>query len=180
MDIARARYLVSDSGQAAVRANAGVDTSDPLRLATELRRSLPADEAAAVAEQLTLRERARRNHGRTDDWLYTSEGLEMLTHPLVAERRARRLASLGLSVVDLPCGLGGDLAPLVGLEVPSTGMDRDTVHAMLAARNTGACIARGDAANPPFDVGRLAVLLDPSRRKGGTRRFSRHGIRRVG
>lgn len=172
MDIARARYLLSEAGQAALAAHGGADASDPVKLATALRRSLPSEEASAAGEQLTLRARAVRNHGRSDGWLYTAHGLEMMTHPMVAERRAARLSPLGLPVADLTCGLGGDLAAVRSAGGEAVGMDRDPVHAMFAAHNAGAPTVRGDASAPPLDVGRFAVIIDPSRREGGARRFS--------
>lgn len=172
MDLERARYLLSEAGQAALSASAALDTRDPVKLATALRRDLPASHAAAVAEQLTLRARALRNHGRDDPWLYTAEGLEMMTHPLVAERRARRLRGLELPIFDLTCGLGSDLAALRAAGATALGMDIDAVHAMFAAHNTRAGVVRGNAALPPAEIRRLAAVIDPSRREGGSRRFS--------
>ncbi len=56
MDIDRARYLVSGPGRAALDALPDSLTGlDPLRLATELRRSFPPFAASALAEQVTLR-----------------------------------------------------------------------------------------------------------------------------
>lgn len=172
MELARARYLVSEAGQAALAASAGMDPADPLKLATALRRSLAPDEASAIAEQLTLRARALRNHGRAGAWLHTAEGLEMMTHPLVAERRAKRLAGLGLPVVDLTCGIGGDLAAIAGAGARAAGLEREGAHALFAAYNAGVSVVRGDATLAPFQLASLAVLVDPSRREGGQRRFA--------
>ncbi len=172
MEIERARFLVSERGRAALAGlPADLPVADPNQLATFLRRSFPANEAGALAEQLTLRRRAWRNHGTNRDILYTAEGLEMMTHPAVAARRAARLASLGLPVLDLTAGIGGDLRAAAEAGSTAAGLERDAVHAILAAANTGVPVARGDAARPPFDVSRAAILLDPSRRAGGTRRF---------
>ena len=174
--MSRARYLVSEAGQSALAAHAALDPGDPVRLAATLRRQLPPAEAAAVAEQLTLRTRASKNHGRQGNWLYTAEGIEMMTHPLVAARRAARLAALGLPVVDLTCGLGADLAAAKDAGLPAVGVDRDPVHALLAAHNAGVSTVRGDAARPPFALAEAAVIFDPSRREGGTRRFAPEGF----
>lgn len=171
MDIARARYLVSAAGREALAAvPASLDARDPLRLATELRKAYPPAEASALAEQLSLRARAA---GRgIDGVLLTTHGLEMMTHPVVAARRAARLAGAGLPVVDLTCGLGGDLRPVAALVARAAGLERDPVTAILAAANVpGALVASGDAGHPPFAVGGAAVVLDPSRREGGPRRF---------
>lgn len=171
MDVARAKYLVSTAGREALAASRTLDPSDALKLSKELRRGLPPEVASAVAEQLTLSARALRNHGRQPGWLYTAEGLEMMTHPLVAERRAARLATLNLPVLDLTCGLGGDLSALVKAGVEAVGLERDRVHALLAAHNTDVPVVCGDAARPPVDTTKSALVLDPSRREGGGRRF---------
>ena len=172
MEIERARYLVSARGQQALAGLQPVaPVTDPVGLSRELRRRFPPDEASALAEQLTLRARAARNHGVGRPWLYTAHGLEMMTHPAVAARRAERMASWGFPTIDLTAGLGGDLAALVTAGVGSAGVERDPVHSLLAASNTGAQIARGDAARPPIDLTRWAVVLDPARRSDAGRRF---------
>jgi hypothetical protein len=177
MELERARYLASPEGQRTLAAAAklvegfGVDPTDPLRTSWLLRRSLAPDHAAAVSEQLMLRARAQRNHGREGEWLYTSEGLEMMTHPLVAERRAARLAGLGLPVLDLCCGLGGDLAAVMAAGASAAGVERDPAHALFAGRNTGARVVRGDVTEMHLDLGATAVLIDPSRRDGSGRRL---------
>jgi len=168
----RARYLVSLPGRSALAGvPPGLATRDPVRLATELRRSFPPAEASALAEQLTLRARAARSHGGDRGMLYTSEGLEMMTHPVVAARRARRLALGGRGVIDLTAGIGGDLRALADAGVALAALEREPVHALLAGHNTGVPVALGDAARPPFDVSRHALVIDPARRAGDLRRF---------
>lgn len=145
---------------------------DPLRLAETLRKLHPPDEASALAEQLTLRARAARNHGDGRGLLYTAGGLEMMTHPLVAERRAARLAGLEMPVADLTVGLGGDLLAVAARGTPSTGIESERATALLASANVpGAAVLRGDALRPPLELPGKAVILDPGRREGGTRRF---------
>ncbi|MEO8540925.1 MAG: SAM-dependent methyltransferase, partial [bacterium] len=92
-------------------------------------------------------------------------------HPLVAAHRSARFASWGLPVADLTAGLGGDLTALAASGLHAVGLERDPAHALFAAANVGVSVARGDAASPPFDIGRMAVVIDPSRREGGPRRF---------
>jgi len=104
--------------------------------------------------------------------LLTAPGLEMMTHPLVAERRARRLATLGLPVADLTCGLGGDLRACAELGVAAAGIERDPATAILARANVPAAgILLGDAARPPLRLQHLAIILDPSRRGAARRTF---------
>ena len=172
MDIERARYLVSGAGREALASlPADLPVSNPNRLAAELRRSFAPFEAGALAEQLTLRARATRNHGDHRGLLYTADGLEMMTHPLVAARRAQRLAESGRRVLDLTTGIGGDLRTVGEASVGCVGVELDPVHALLAGANTGVPVVRGRAERAPFDVTDAAVVIDPSRRAGGTRRF---------
>lgn len=171
MDIARARYLVSAAGREALGAlPPSLARRDPLRLATELRKSHPPAEASALAEQVSLRARAA---GRgVEGMLLTAHGLEMMTHPIVAARRAARIAAGGLPVIDLTCGLGGDLRPAARVAARAAGLERDPVTAILAAANVpGALVAQGDAGRAPFALDGAALILDPSRREGGPRRF---------
>ena len=171
MDIDRARYLVSGAGRGALDAlPAALTGLDPVRLATELRRSFPPFEASALAEQVTLRAKARERG--IEGMLLSPHGLEMMTHPAVAAGRAARLAAAGLPVIDLTCGLGGDLSAVAAAGLPAAGLELDAPTALLARANVpAALIARGDAARPPFARAGSAVILDPSRREDGPRRF---------
>ncbi len=168
----RARWLASRAGREALEGlGAGLEGLDPAGLAGRLRRTFPAEVAAALGEQLALRQRARERFGELPVMLYTAEGLEMMTHPLVARRRAARVAGLGLAAADLTCGLGGDLAALAGAGVEVLGVEREEATAVLAGANVRGRVARGDAARPPCDLQRLAVLVDPGRRRDGRRTF---------
>ncbi|MGD9933649.1 MAG: hypothetical protein AB7T37_08000 [Dehalococcoidia bacterium] len=170
MDIQRARYLVSDRGRDDLRSVAGAPAADPVALSTRLRASHEPFVAAALGEQLSLRARASSRIDDPDTWLYTASGLQMMTHPLVAQRRAHRLATLGFAIADLTCGLGGDLRALAETPGPTFGLEQDGPTALLAAANVPrGTVIRGDAARPPLDVGYLAIVLDPSRREGGSR-----------
>ncbi len=71
-----------------------------------LRRDMPAELASAISEQLDLRARAAaRDFPAVDRWVFTVSGLEMITHPVVARRRAQRLAALGYRLPTSPVGL---------------------------------------------------------------------------
>lgn len=174
VDLERARYLVSQAGRAAVEA---ADTSGfggtIVELSVELRRTHPPAVAAALGEQVVLRRRARQRDLPAEGWLYSAEGQQMVTPRAVATRRAARLSGLGERVVDLTCGLGGDLGALAEAGVDATGLERDFATALLARSNMNgvAQVVRGDAIRPPFDTRRHAVVLDPSRREGARRRF---------
>ncbi len=172
MDIARARFLASSAGRAALQPlPATLADLPPHRLADELRRTYAPAEASALAEQVALRAKAAERFGEAPGLLLTAEGLEMMTHPRVAARRAARLAALALPVADLTCGVGGDLRAMLAAGVRAIGIDRDEATAIIASANTEGRVARGDAARPPVSLAGAAVMLDPSRRSGGTRRF---------
>jgi hypothetical protein len=172
MDVARARYLVSAAGREALASAESVALpGDPVALSTALRRALPPGEAAAIGEQVALRRRARERLGEPFG-LLTPAGLEMMTHPLVARRRAARLALAGLPVVDLTCGLGGDLRAAADAGLRCAGLEFDAATAILARANVpGAAVVRGSALRPSFRLAAAHVLLDPSRRGTAGRTF---------
>jgi len=173
VDIERARYIASDRGREALaKLPPELSGLDLNRLATRLRTRFPPEEAAALAEQVTLRAKARERFGEDFCLLYTPDGLEMMTNPLVARRRAERLATLGDGVVDLTCGLGGDLLACTAAGLPAAGLDRDHVTAILASANLPAAhIVQGVAEAPSFELGHASVIIDPSRRTAAGRRF---------
>ncbi|PFG74855.1 THUMP-like domain-containing protein [Tepidiforma thermophila] len=177
MKLERARYLASAAGQEALASlGTALPGDDPVRLAMQLRRRFPPEEAAALGEQLALRARMQQRFGEVPLRLATAEGLEMLTHPQVARRRAARLAALGLPVVDLTCGLGGDLTAIAEAGMPAAGVEHDPATALLAQVNTGGRVVIGDALQPPCDLALTAVVLDPGRRAGGARTFDPAGF----
>jgi hypothetical protein len=173
VDIERARYLVSAAGREALESGAIAELGGhEMARAMALRRRFPSGEAAALGEQLALRDRARERGLPATRWLYTTAGQQMMTHPLVAGRRARRLGALRRPVVDLTCGIGGDLGCISAEATGSVGVDRDPVAALLARANVpGATILQGDAARPPLEIGLRSVVIDPARRDERGRRF---------
>jgi hypothetical protein len=173
MEIARARFLVSEAGRTALSGlGPELRDLDVVQLAARLRKRFAPEEASALAEQVTLAARATERGSGRPGFLYTPAGLEMMTHPLVAARRAKRLADLGLPFADLTMGLGGDLGAVTARGVTSVGLDREAATVLLGAANVpGAGVVRGDATRLPFDVSGRAILLDPSRRESGRRTF---------
>lgn len=173
MDLDRARFLVSTEAAAALAASNDVAGLALHARADRLRQSFGPSEAAALSEQMDLRVRAVSRWGDVAArWRFTREGLEMATHPLVAARRAARLAALDLPIADLTCGIGGDLAALSAASDRVAGVESDAATAVLARQNApGAAVVTGDALRAPADVGQSAVLLDPARRFGDLRRF---------
>lgn len=176
VDRERARFLLSAVGQHWLAA-LGTESGDPLRLQHHLRKLLPASEAAALGEQLTLRARARsRLTSPWCEWLWTSETLEMAAHPTVSARRARRLAHFAETVVDGTVGAGVDLAACADCGLRAVGFEWVPVRALLAAYNLAgrADVLCADIRCPPLDLSRAALLLDPSRRTSAGRVFDPH------
>ena len=100
--------------------------------------------------------------------LLTRDGLEQSTGEQVARHRARRFAALTGTVLDLCCGIGGDLVALGAAVNRVIGVDRDETHAICARHNAkqydvDAPVVVADVAD--VRVGSAAaVFVDPARR----------------
>jgi hypothetical protein len=149
-----------------------------LQLVEKLRRQYDAALVTAAVTQASLRHRAVAKFGPDASRMYfTPDGLEQATRSTVGSHRAQRIAATlpGSSVVDLGCGIGGDLisAARAGLRV--TGVERDPVTAAAARANLAALglpgeVVVGHAESfdlTPYDV----VFADPARRADGRRVF---------
>jgi SAM-dependent methyltransferase len=188
--------LTAPAGRALLAELAGseVRLGDELRLAQRLRRRYPAELVTAALAQHELRGRAAAKFSRAGAMWFTRDGLEQASAEPVARHRAGRYAGRP-RVVDLCCGIGGDLVALgaVGLGGPEamrgartgtgTGagvgaevvaVDRDPVHLRMAQLNA-AEHGVGDRVRPVLadvrevDLGGIdAVFVDPARRTGGS------------
>ena len=143
-------------------------------MAERLRDRWPVDLVAAAGEQAELRLRAAAKFTRAGAMLLTRDGLEQSTGELVARHRAARFAGLTGRVVDLCCGIGGDIAAIGSVVAgPVVGVDRDELHAICARHNAAAYDV--DAQVAVADVvdlrlaGASAVFVDPARRAGDRR-----------
>ncbi|MFI6673935.1 methyltransferase domain-containing protein [Kribbella sp. NPDC050470] len=149
-----------------------------LQLVEKLRRQYDATLVSAAVTQAALRHRAVSKFDSDAARMYfTPDGLEQATRSTVGAHRAQRIATTmpGSSVVDLGCGIGGDLisAARAGLRV--TGVERDPATADAARANLAALglpgeVIVGDAESfdlAPYDV----VFADPARRADGRRVF---------
>ena len=184
MDLAAIRALRSDEGRAVLAGLAAYDPGTALATAERLRHA-GHDETlvAAALTQSRLRARARVKLGDlADRLLLTPDGLEQATRPAVAARHAQRYAALdppaGVGpVVDLCCGIGGDLLALAGAGLPVRGVDRDPVTAEVARANAAALgladlveVECADALATDL-TGTRGVFVDPARRSGRGRTF---------
>jgi hypothetical protein len=153
--------------------------SHELQLVERLRRQYDAALVSTAVTQASLRHRAVAKFGADDAarMYFTPDGLEQATRSSVGSHRSARIAATlpGSSMVDLGCGIGGDLisAARAGLRV--TGVERDLFTAAVARANLSALglpgeVVVGDAESvdiTPYDV----VFADPARRADGRRVF---------
>lgn len=171
MDLDAFAWLLTDEGQALLTRASAFDGADPLREQTELRRveSDPARVAVALG-QADLRRRAVEKFGDLAARMYfTPDGLEQATRLAVAEHRAARLAAFGAaSVIDLGCGIGGDLIATARAGIVAAGIDLDPERVAVASANLAAlglpgAVQAADATavdHAPFAV----AFADPARR----------------
>jgi SAM-dependent methyltransferase len=159
--------LDSPDGRA-VLAALRAETGTALQIGTRLRRTWAADLVADAQTLHALRERAAAKFSRAPEMFFTRGGWEQSSSEVVARHRAARFTGTG-PVADLCCGIGGDLVALAARH-PVLGVDRDPVHARIAALNAR---VHGVAANVTTRVadvrdvdlaGLEAVFVDPARR----------------
>lgn len=168
----------------AAAAQAWVDhPGDPVRVAGVVRRLEPdAEKAAAATTQAQLRTRAVAKLGEAAHLMFfTPDALEQATRTRVADHRAARLAAAipGGSVIDLGCGIGGDLMAFARAGLVAGGVDLDPVRVAMARANLEAlglpgAAQVGDATTidpRAFD----AAFADPARRGGRGRVFDVEG-----
>ncbi|MBB2742340.1 UNVERIFIED_ORG: SAM-dependent methyltransferase [Microbispora rosea subsp. rosea] len=190
MDLDAFRTLLTPTGRGALDEAVKIlaDGADPVAAASALRRSHPADLAAAALTQASLRRRAEAKFGPDAAVMYfTPHGLEQATRPEVAAHRAARIRAAGIraagepeggpAVLDVCCGIGGDLLALARAGCPVDAVDLDPLTAEIARANAAAlglsCLAdvrTGDAALA--DPGGYGLLFaDPARRGARGRTF---------
>ncbi|MDQ3653507.1 MAG: class I SAM-dependent methyltransferase [Chloroflexota bacterium] len=142
-----------------------------ISIATRLRKSYPADLVIAAMEMHDLRVRARAKFSRTGEMWFTRDGLEQATSEAIANYRANRFAD-SLEIVDLCCGIGGDLLALAG-QAPRAqimAVDRDPLHLHIAALNAEVTGIGSRAHFVEADVRDVAlgdhpaIFIDPARR----------------
>ncbi len=177
MDLDAFRWLLSDAGTALLARAEELAGGVELAVQAELRRTAAPEHVAAAITQVELRRHAVAKFGAdaASMW-FTRDGLEQATRAPVAAHRASRLAAFRAdSLVDLGCGIGGDLLAAARVGVTCVGVDLDPLRvavaeANLAALELGGAVAVADAADidtTPFAV----AYADPARRTGAGRTF---------
>jgi hypothetical protein len=174
--------LLSPPGTAVLAAAcAAYRPGGELALVSRLRRSYDASLVTAAVTQAALRYRGAAKFGADAMRMYfTPAGLEQATRSTVAAHRATRLASTlpGATVVDLGCGIGGDLIAMSRAGLRVAGVDRDALTVAVASANLSGLglagsVTVGDAVDA--DVTRYdLVFADPARRADGRRVFDIH------
>jgi hypothetical protein len=173
-DVADYRWLTGD--EAARLMEAFVGDTNPLALATKLRKTLTAPRAALVAEQVGLRQKARKKFPFANRMLFTERGLQQATDFETATYKAGRFGE-GERLADICCGIGGDLLAL-GRRGDVVGYDADEPTAIFADANCRALAAggepfRGRAFAARAGVEQVAEVgawhIDPDRRPQGRR-----------
>jgi SAM-dependent methyltransferase len=176
VDLDAFRWLLTDAGQELLVRAAEAPT-DPLGSQTALRRTAAPEHVAAALTQVALRRRAEAKFGADAARMYfTPEGLEQATRLRVATHRAARLvAAATRTLVDLGCGIGGDLLAGARAGLICAGVDLDPLRVAVAEANLAALGLEGavivaDATaigTAAFDV----AFADPARRTGRGRTF---------
>ncbi|TCC41566.1 class I SAM-dependent methyltransferase [Kribbella speibonae] len=148
-----------------------------LQLVEKLRRRYDATLVTIAVTQAALRHRAIAKFGPDAERMYfTPDGLEQATRTTVSTHRAARVAATQIdTVVDLGCGIGGDLITMARAGLRVTGVERDPETAAVARTNLAAFelpgeVLVGDAEATdvtPYDM----VFADPARRADGRRVF---------
>ncbi|MGC4108580.1 MAG: class I SAM-dependent methyltransferase [Thermomicrobiales bacterium] len=168
--------LASPEALDALAALADLSPGDPVSTATHLRKRFAPEVVAAAMTLHELRTRASSRFSQAGGMLFTRAGYEQASSEAVARWRAERFTGCN-SIVDLCCGIGGDLMALAA--VPGvhqlTAVDLDPDHLAMALTNARLVASDGSLAWGLADV-RTAnlgdadgVFIDPARRDTGGR-----------
>ncbi len=144
-------FLLTPQAQVALHELAGQDLGEQasLDLLTRLRRTWPADRAAALLDQARLRRKAGEKFPHPERLLFIDDALQQASSRAVAVYRAQQFAAafhgpmitdqdLPVTVADLGCGIGADTIALAEAGLHVLAVERDPVRARLAAENVAA------------------------------------------
>jgi SAM-dependent methyltransferase len=175
VDLETFRWLLTDEGRALLEVATRAEGT-PLQVQKALRAIASPERVTAALGQVDLRRHAAAKLGDDAAVMYfTREALEQATRARVARHRAARVAVAGPSVVDLTCGIGGDLVAFARAGLTTAGTDLDPLRvemarANLAALGLGGAVSVADATT--LDVSPFgAAYADPARRGARGRSF---------
>ncbi|MEQ4205062.1 class I SAM-dependent methyltransferase [Actinopolymorpha sp. B9G3] len=198
MDLQTFRDLLTPAGRDLLaEACTAYEEHTAVALGTRLRRRHPPDLVAAAMTQAALRRRAQVKWGEdAGRMFFTRDGLEQATTGAVAAYRAGRIVDAdcrldppetiapettgppspessperGARIVDLCCGIGGDLIALARAGVQVTGVDTDPLTVAIARANLAELDLAGHASVEQADAREVdraaysAAVADPARR----------------
>lgn len=163
-------WLTSDDAEPWL-AQAASDSGSLTTLTATLRRSLSAERAHLVLQQVALRARAVEKFPSAAKMFFTPRALQQATDHGIAAYKALRFPA-GQPVADLCCGIGGDLMALAARGA-AFGIDRDPVAVRLAQANAEATAVGHSLTLECLDLATdsdqlpcnaAAVHIDPDRR----------------
>ena len=180
MDVEAFRWLLSDEGRSLLARAEDVYDGQPdhaLEAAGVLRREASPEHVASAMTQVELRHRAKAKFGDlASSMFFTPDGLEQSTRLRVAAHRAARVAAAAPpSVIDVGCGIGGDLVAFARAGLTAAGIDRDPLRVAVASANLealglGGAVQVADAES--LDLSGFGVVFaDPARRTDRGRVF---------
>ena len=138
MDLDTFQWLLTDEGQSLLAAATTAEGGE-LQVQARLRETATPEQVAAAMTQVELRGKAVEKLGDDGARMYfTRDGLEQATRATVAAHRAARVAAAGTSVVDLTCGIGGDLVAFARAGLTTAGVDLDPLRVEIARANLAA------------------------------------------
>jgi SAM-dependent methyltransferase len=167
--------LLANPDALAALADADLRPANTLSLLTHLRKTHEPSLAAALLETARLRQRAERKFSRAAEMFFTDEALQQASGEIIAQHHAQILRPFE-PVVDLGCGIGGDLIMMQGHAI---GIDLDPLRLTMARHNTAIYgktvdFIRADIAQKLPLKSVEAAYCDPARRIDGRRVFSVH------
>ncbi|MEO1497695.1 MAG: hypothetical protein AAFV43_11155 [Planctomycetota bacterium] len=139
---------------------------------SRLRAELTATRVSAVLEVAEARLRGAAKFPRAAQMLLTRRGVEQSTDSWISDYKARRFDGFD-SVIDLGCGVGGDLLGLSGVVKASVGIEADATLAAFAQHNLNTdahwVAVHHRVADTRAVEGFSAWHVDPDRRPQGRR-----------
>lgn len=165
------RFFARPAGRQLLEEAAAL-ADDEWRAQEQLRAHFPAEFCRAALALVELRRQGREKFPEADRMFFDRPGLEMATRREIARYRAARLGACE-SIMDLCCGIGGDLLALGRLS-RVRAVDGDRRRLEMARMNCAALdLDRVDFIQADVRHLRLradVLFIDPGRREEGGRR----------